>query len=41
VSYYIIAHASKFVRPGAVRISSDNVAGLPNVAFKNTDGSTV
>ncbi|MDB5149681.1 MAG: glucosylceramidase, partial [Mucilaginibacter sp.] len=41
VSYYIIAHASKFVRPGAVRIASDNVTGLPNVAFKNTDGSKV
>ncbi|XHR95534.1 glycoside hydrolase family 30 beta sandwich domain-containing protein [Mucilaginibacter sp. UC70_90] len=39
VSYYIIAHASKFVRPGAVRIASDAISGLPNVAFKNTDGS--
>ena len=41
VSYYIIAHASKFVRPGAVRIASDNQSSLPNVAFKNTDGSKV
>lgn len=41
VSYYIIAHASKFVRPGAVRIASDNLGTLPNVAFKNTDGSKV
>jgi glucosylceramidase len=41
VSYYIIAHASKFVRPGAVRIASDYLSTLPNVAFKNTDGSTV
>jgi glucosylceramidase len=41
VSYYIIAHASKFVRPGAVRIASDNNTTLPNVAFKNTDGSKV
>ncbi|MDF2432649.1 MAG: glucosylceramidase [Mucilaginibacter sp.] len=41
VSYYIIAHASKFVRPGAVRIASDNETILPNVAFKNTDGSKV
>lgn len=41
VSYYIIAHASKFVRPGAVRIASDNSTTLPNVAFKNTDGSKV
>lgn len=41
VSYYIIAHASKFVKPGAVRIASDVVANLTNVAFKNTDGSKV
>jgi len=41
VSYYIIAHASKFVRPGAVRIASDASTALPNVAFKNTDGSKV
>ncbi|MGN6177624.1 MAG: glycoside hydrolase family 30 protein [Mucilaginibacter sp.] len=41
VSYYIIAHASKFVKPGAVRIASDVVANLANVAFKNVDGSKV
>jgi glucosylceramidase len=41
VSYYIIAHASKFVRPGAVRIASSDLITLPNVAFKNTDGSKV
>ena len=41
VSYYIIAHASKFVRPGAVRIASDESSTLPNVAFKNTDGTKV
>jgi glucosylceramidase len=41
VSYYIIAHASKFVKPGAVRIASDASASLPNVAFKNTDGTKV
>jgi glucosylceramidase len=40
VSYYIIAHAAKLVRPGAVRISSSQIAA-PNVAFKNTDGSKV
>jgi glucosylceramidase len=40
VSYYIIAHASKFVKSGAVRIGSDEIA-LPNVAFKNPDGSKV
>jgi glucosylceramidase len=41
VSYYIIAHASKFVRPGAVRIASDQQNTLQNVAFKNPDGTKV
>lgn len=41
VSYYIIAHASKYVRPGAVRISSTEFSDLPNVAFKNVDGTKV
>jgi glucosylceramidase len=41
VSYYIVAHASKFVRPGAVRIGSPDLANMPNVAFKNPDGSKV
>ncbi|WP_158829257.1 glycoside hydrolase family 30 protein [Mucilaginibacter lacusdianchii] len=41
VSYYIIAHASKFVRPGSVRIASNVPANLPNVAFKNPDGKKV
>lgn len=42
VSYYIIAHAAKFVRPGAVRISSNTFSGgIQDVAFKNPDGSKV
>ena len=41
VSYYIIAHASKFVRPGAIRIGSNIVDGLHNVAFINSDGRKV
>jgi glucosylceramidase len=41
VGYYITAHASKFVRPGSVRIESNIVNGLPNVAFENTDGDIV
>lgn len=41
VAYYIIAHASKFVRPGSVRIASDMPSGLPNVAFKTPDGKKV
>lgn len=41
VSYYIIAHASKFVRPGAVRIASTITGDLYNVAFLNTSGEKV
>jgi glucosylceramidase len=40
-SYYIIAHASKFVPPGSVRIESNNVASIFNVAFKTPDGKKV
>ncbi|OON70379.1 hypothetical protein B0919_05000 [Hymenobacter sp. CRA2] len=41
VEYYVLGHASKFVRPGAVRIASTAANGFPNVAFKNADGSKV
>lgn len=41
VSYYIIAHASKFVRPGSVRIESNQVDGLNNVAFITPNGKKV
>jgi glucosylceramidase len=37
-AYYIIAHSSKFVRPGSVRVESNIVEGLPNVAYKTPDG---
>jgi glucosylceramidase len=40
-AYYIIAHAAKFVRPGSVRIGSDENPVLPNVAFKTPAGKTV
>lgn len=40
-AYYIIAHASKFVRPGSVRIASAVVDGLPNAAFKTPQGRIV
>lgn len=40
-AYYIIAHAAKFVRPGAVRVASEVPPGLPNVAFQNADGTRV
>jgi O-glycosyl hydrolase len=39
--YYIIAHASKFVRPGSRRIGSTTTATLPNVAFKTVDDRIV
>lgn len=38
VAYYVIGHASKFVRPGSVRIGSNLVGTLSNVAFKTPDG---
>ncbi len=42
VEYYILGHASKFVRPGARRIASDSVADtVETVAFRNPDGSEV
>jgi glucosylceramidase len=41
VSYYIIAHAAKFVPPGSVRISSNNAGSIFNVAFKIPDGRKV
>ena len=40
-AYYIIAQASKFVRPGSIRISSNEIEGLPNVAFKTPEGKIV
>ncbi|RZL59596.1 MAG: glucosylceramidase, partial [Pedobacter sp.] len=41
VAYYVIAHASKFVKPGSTRIASNIVSNLQNVAFKTPDGKTV
>lgn len=40
VAYYIIAHAAKWVRPGSVRIES-NDDEIPNVAFETPDGNIV
>jgi glucosylceramidase len=40
-AYYIIAHAGKYVRPGSVRIASNDNGVLRNVAFKTPSGSTV
>lgn len=41
VAYYVIAHASKFVRPGSLRIQSNYDTDLPNVAFKTPTGKIV
>lgn len=41
VSYYIVAHASKFVPPGSVRIGSNITGNLYNVAFKTPAGKKV
>lgn len=41
VSYYIVAHASRFVRPGSARIGSTDLSELPNVAFINPSGKKV
>ncbi|MBC8378382.1 MAG: hypothetical protein H8E62_04325 [Planctomycetes bacterium] len=40
---YALGHASKFLKPGAQRIDSDDTSSTPikNVAFVNTDGSIV
>jgi glucosylceramidase len=40
-AYYVIAHASKFVDPGSLRIGSTLPEGLPNVAFLRADGKQV
>src|SRR4051794_10226100 len=39
VEYYTMGHLTKFVKPGAVRIDSSANGTVPNVAFKNGDGS--
>lgn len=41
VSYYIIAQASKLVIPGSVRIGTNDIAGVYQVAFKRPDGKKV
>ena len=41
VAFYTLAHASKFVRPGSVRIGSNDLEQLSNVAFKTPKGEKV
>jgi glucosylceramidase len=38
--YYALAHASRFVRPGAVRIESSTLKELETVAFLNRDDAS-
>lgn len=40
-AYYVIAHAAKFIRPGSVRIASNELDALSNVAFKTPQGKKV
>lgn len=41
VSYYIIAHASKFVPAGSVRVASNNYGNLYSVAFETPEKKKV
>lgn len=41
VGFYIIAHASKFVAPGSIRIGSSTTGNLHNVAFRTPEGKKV
>lgn len=41
IAWYALAHASRFVRPGSVRIESSGPASLPNVAFDAPGGLRV
>ena len=42
VEYYTLAHASRFVRQGAVRIASDSDKdGIATVAFQNADDGSI
>lgn len=40
-AYYVIAHASKFIVPGSVRVESSEAEGLANVTFRRPDGKLV
>ena len=40
-AYYTVAHASKFVRPGSVRVDTNIPTNLPNMAFRTPAGKKV
>ncbi|WP_151087470.1 glycoside hydrolase family 30 beta sandwich domain-containing protein [Hymenobacter baengnokdamensis] len=37
-AYYTVAHSSKFVRPGSVRVATNVPGNLQNVAYKTPNG---
>ncbi|ALC20640.1 ricin-type beta-trefoil lectin domain protein [Streptomyces pristinaespiralis] len=39
IEYYTMGHLTKFVKPGAHRIASTGSSAVPNVAWRNPDGS--
>lgn len=41
VAYYILAHISKFVPPGSVRVGSNILLGFETVAFKTPSGQKI
>ena len=41
VAYYTVAHSSKFVLPGSVRVNSTSAGVLPNVAYRTPNGGHV
>ena len=41
LAYYAMAHFSKFVRPGSIRIASTSPANLVTIAFRAPGGKTV
>ena len=41
LAYYAMAHFSKLVRPGSVRIASGEIKQVANVAFKTAAGRII
>jgi glucosylceramidase len=41
LAYYVLGHVSKFVPAGSIRIDSNSLDTLPNVAFKTSEGKNV
>ncbi|MEV8392372.1 MULTISPECIES: ricin-type beta-trefoil lectin domain protein [unclassified Streptomyces] len=39
IEYYTMGHLTKFVKPGAERVASTASTAVPNVAWRNPDGS--